>query len=42
MNENTSTWPTGLRGIIRIIVVGIKVRRSFPVLRTALTSLVTE
>ena len=39
MKVNTSTCPTGVRGIINMIVKGIRVSRSLPVLRTAFTSL---
>ena len=39
MKEKTKTWPTGLSGMIRMMVVGMRVKRSLPVLLTAFTSL---
>lgn len=38
-NPNTSTWPTGVRGMIRIAINGIKVKRSRKVLLRVATSL---
>lgn len=39
MKEKTKTWPTGLSGMMRMMVVGMRVKRSLPVLLTAFTSL---
>lgn len=38
MREKTSTWPTGVRGMMRMMVKGISVSRSLAVRRSVRTS----